>query len=219
MCSKHPKEWSKWIPLVEWWYNTTYHTATELTPYEVIYNQPPPMHLPYIPGETKVEAVDRSLQRREAVIQVLKFHLLKAQHRMKMQVDAHRPKREFNIGDWVWLKLQPYKQQSVQHRPNHKLSTKFYGPFQVLAKVGKVVYTLQLSPQAQIHATFHVSQLKGFRGVLPAQPHIPEWLQGSNVKVARKSVAIFDRRLVKYGNGAKVKYLVQWEGQAKEDAA
>ena len=33
----------------------------------------------------------------------------------------------------------------------------------------------------------------------------------------RTPVAILDRRLVKQGNGAKVKYLVQWEGQAVED--
>ena len=61
------------------------------------------MHLPYIPGETRVEAVDISLQRRGAVIQVFKFHLLKVQHRMKVQADAHRSEREFVIGDWVWL--------------------------------------------------------------------------------------------------------------------
>ena len=82
-----------------------------------------------------------------------------------------------------------------------------------------MAYTLQLPPQAQIHATFLVPQLKGFKGVLYAQPHIPNWLQGTDVATMRKPAAILDRKLVKQGMGAKVKYLVQWEGQAEEDAS
>jgi len=100
MCTEKANEWSKWLPLAEWWYNTTFHTAIELTPYEVVYNQPPPIHLPYLPGETQVDAVDRSLQRREAMIQMLKFFLLQAQHRMKVQADRHRSKRELAVGSW-----------------------------------------------------------------------------------------------------------------------
>ena len=82
-----------------------------------------------------------------------------------------------------------------------------------------MAYTLQLPPQAQIHATFLVPQLKGFKGVLHAQPHIPNWLQGTDTATMRKPSAILGRKLVKQGMGAKVKYLVQWEGQAAEDAS
>jgi len=103
------------------------------------------MHLPYIPSETKGEAVDRTMQRREAMIQMLKFFLFMAQHRMKVQADKHRSKRFFDVGNWVWLKLQPYKQQSLQFRVTQKLAPKFYGPFQVEARVGKVAYRLKLS--------------------------------------------------------------------------
>jgi len=42
-CSIHscPSQWHKWIPLAEYWYNTTYHTALGLTPFEVLYGHPP----------------------------------------------------------------------------------------------------------------------------------------------------------------------------------
>ena len=89
------------LALAEWWYSTTFHSSIELTPFEVVYNEPPPIHLPYIPGETQVEAVDRTMQRREAMIQMLKFFLLRAQQRMKVQADKHRSESEFTVGNWV----------------------------------------------------------------------------------------------------------------------
>jgi len=199
--------------------NSTFHSSIELTPYEVVYNQPPPVHLPYIPGETRVEAVDRSLQKREAMIQILKFFLLWAQHRMKVQADKHRSERELEVGSWVWLKLQPYRQHSIQFRANHKSSPKFYGPFQVEAKVGKVAYKLKLPASAQIHPTFHVSQVKEFHGILPRQPHIPQWMQDKDAHMTLSPMAVLDRKLVKKGNRAAVSFLVQWEGQAPEDAS
>lgn len=76
--SDAPHTWSDWLPLAEWWYNTTYHTAIRSTPFEVIYGQPPPVHLPYLPRESTSPTVDRTLQRREELIYMMKFHLLRA---------------------------------------------------------------------------------------------------------------------------------------------
>lgn len=36
MCSDNEKDWSNWLALAEWWYNTHYHTSTHITPYEVV---------------------------------------------------------------------------------------------------------------------------------------------------------------------------------------
>ena len=61
MCTDTPREWARWLALAEYWYNTTYHSATDVTPYEVVYGQPPPTHTPYLAGSTAVDSVDRSL--------------------------------------------------------------------------------------------------------------------------------------------------------------
>lgn len=68
MCSDNPKQWSKWLPLAEWWYNTTYHNLIKANPYEIVYGQALPTYLPYLPSESKVELVDRSLEKREETL-------------------------------------------------------------------------------------------------------------------------------------------------------
>lgn len=83
MTSDKPQMWSRWLSLAEYWYNTSYHSAAQSTPYEIVFGQPPPVHLPYLPGEAKVQVVAKSLQEREYMLLILKFHLLRAQHRMK----------------------------------------------------------------------------------------------------------------------------------------
>jgi len=35
-------QWFKWLPLVEWWYNTYFHTATKMTPFMALYGYHPP---------------------------------------------------------------------------------------------------------------------------------------------------------------------------------
>lgn len=42
-------------------------------------------------------------------MEVLKENLAKAQQRLKSHADKGRTKREFEIGNLVYLKLQPYR--------------------------------------------------------------------------------------------------------------
>nr|GEU89674.1 hypothetical protein [Tanacetum cinerariifolium] len=94
-----PKEWVKWLPLTEIWYNANYHTSTKTTPYEVVYCQTPHIHVPYIPGDSRVEEVDRTLQAKEEAIKVLKFHLKRSQNQMRNQASKHRTDIQFKVGD------------------------------------------------------------------------------------------------------------------------
>ena len=57
--SDKPAKWVEWLPLCEFWFITNYHTSTKCTPFEALYGVPPPRLLDYIPGTTKVDAVDR----------------------------------------------------------------------------------------------------------------------------------------------------------------
>ncbi|GJZ26671.1 hypothetical protein Tco_0570924, partial [Tanacetum coccineum] len=47
---------------------TNYYTTLNSTPYEVVYGQAPPIHIPYMAKDSSVEAIDRTLQAREQVV-------------------------------------------------------------------------------------------------------------------------------------------------------
>jgi hypothetical protein len=79
---------------------------------------------------------------------------------MKLYADKKRYERTFQIGTRVYLKLQPYRHISVQKRGSSNLSSKFYGAFEIIEKVGKIAYKLNLPKGSQVHLVFHVSHLK-----------------------------------------------------------
>lgn len=137
---------------------------------------------------------------------------------MKVLADKHRTEKPLQIGDWVWLKLQPYRQTSVSGRGNLKLGPKYFGPFMILDRVGNVAYKLALPAEALIHPTVHISQLKPFHGQLPLQPYIPEWMRRINVDPVLTPYKILARRMVKRQNKLDVQYLVQWIHHTKDQA-
>ncbi|KAD5317098.1 hypothetical protein E3N88_17044 [Mikania micrantha] len=150
---------------------------------------------------------------REATITVLKQSLLKAQNRMKQQADKHRTDREYEVGMWVYLKLQPYMQNTLRVNKHSKLTPKYFGPFLIVSKVGKVAYRLDLPNESQIHPVFHVSLLKPASG--PPGKVIPFPV---DARFRLKPWKIIDRRLVKRGSRAAMKVLVQWEGKSVQEA-
>ncbi|GKA62965.1 ty3-gypsy retrotransposon protein [Tanacetum coccineum] len=71
MTGEKPKEWVKWVSLAEYWYNTNYHNFAHTTPFEIVYGQPPNLHLPYIAGTSSLEEVDRTMHAREQAVAML----------------------------------------------------------------------------------------------------------------------------------------------------
>jgi hypothetical protein len=93
--SEKKNQWAQWLPLAEWWYNTSYHTTTRMTPFEVVYGQKPPLVLSYLLGASKVQVVDQTLTVREAILHTLKKNFFMAQNHMKQQADQGHSERQF----------------------------------------------------------------------------------------------------------------------------
>jgi hypothetical protein len=127
---------------------------------------------------------------------------------MKNQADKGRTERVFQVGEKVYLKLQPYLQSSVHYRANHKLAFKFYGPFDILEKIGTVAYKLKLPPSSMIHPVIHVSQLKkcvpSDRVIDATLPPDPPDLQLPEKIVARRTRTL--------GSSSVKEGLIRWTG-------
>ena len=150
----------KWLPLDEWWYNIPFHTASKMTPFMTLYGYHPPSITSYLGENSKVQVVEYHINHQQQVLQLLEDNLTLAQNRMKNQVDQHHSERSFDVDDWVFLRLQPYKQMSLKKAKKcNKLSPKYYGLYKVLQKIGTMAYKLELPAASQLHPVFHVSCL------------------------------------------------------------
>ena len=83
-------------------------------------------------------------------------------HRMCDQVNSHCTNHTFNIDDWVYVHLQPYRQQFVECKCQ-KISPHYSGSCQILLHIGVANYELHLPTHSRIHPIFHVSLLCIFR--------------------------------------------------------
>ncbi|GJT42902.1 hypothetical protein Tco_0951617 [Tanacetum coccineum] len=78
----------------------------------------------------------------------------------KSYADKRRKPLEFSVGDYVLLKVSPWK-GVVRFGKKGKLAPRFVGPFEIIEKVGPVAYRLDLPEELDgVHDTFHVSNLK-----------------------------------------------------------
>ena len=215
--TENPKQWSKYLQWAEYHYNTSFHSSIQMTPFQAVYGRPPPTIPAYIRGSTTIQAVEEELLSRDAILNRLKDSLAQARHRMVQQANKHRRDRQFKIGDWVLVKLQPFRQTTVAHRLNSKLSRRYFGPFEVIGCAGPVAYTLQLPQTSRIHPTFHVSLLKPYFGPTPATCFpLPELSIGN--KPIMLPLAILATRIQQLPNKEQRQVLVQWSLSTPEDA-
>ncbi|KAK9048133.1 hypothetical protein SSX86_032904 [Deinandra increscens subsp. villosa] len=169
------------------------------------------------------EVGQRELSSREVVretsakIDIVKARLKAAQDRQKAYADKRRRPIEFQEGDYVMLKVSPWK-GVIRFRKRGKLSPRFIGPFKILARVGKVAYQLELPEELSgIHNTFHVSYLRKCLADESAYVPLDDLVIDDKLNYVERPIAILDRKVKRLRNKEVNQVKVQWEHRKGSD--
>ena len=79
-----------------------------------------------------MEVFNYTMKTREEISKLVKTYLIKGHVWTKWYANLKRQDKQYEIGDMIYLKLQPYK-----------LVARYYDPFKILNRVGEVAYRLE----------------------------------------------------------------------------
>ena len=144
--------------------------------------------------------------------------MLAAQDRQKFYVNPKCRPVEFSVGDKVFLKVAPMK-GIMRCGKKGKLSPRFIGPFEILAKVGNVAYRLALYPKlSSVHNVFYVSMLRRYISdpshILDQKPLALD----PDLSYEERPVQILDRWVKELKNKKISLVKVLWRKQFVEEA-
>ena len=144
--------WTNWLPLAEFAYNNSTHSATKSSPFFTLYGQHPRFLVEHPSFNSSASTYLDNLQTTQEHLQE---NLKKANKQYKTQADKSRIKApEFKIGHKVWLD----SSNTRTTQPTKKLSEKRLGPFEIIEVISRNAFKLKLPPQwDKVHPVFHVS--------------------------------------------------------------
>ncbi|GJR44839.1 putative reverse transcriptase domain-containing protein [Tanacetum coccineum] len=135
--------WDVHLPLVEFSYNNSYHSSVRCAPFEALYGRKCRSPIMWAEvGEGQLIGPELVQETTEKISQI-KDRLKAARDRQKSYADKRRKPLEFSVGDYVLLKVSPWK-GVVRFGKKGKLAPRFVGPFEIIEKVGPVAYQLDL---------------------------------------------------------------------------
>ncbi|GJU81235.1 putative reverse transcriptase domain-containing protein [Tanacetum coccineum] len=131
----------------------------------------------------------------------------------KSYADKRRKPLEFSVGDYVLLKVSPWK-GVVRFGKKRKLTPRFVGPFDIVEKVGPVAYQLDLPEELSgVHDTFYVSNLKKCLADPTLKVPLDEIRVDAKLNFVEEPVEILEREFKKLKRSRIAFVKVRWNSK------
>ncbi|GKA60316.1 hypothetical protein Tco_0759723 [Tanacetum coccineum] len=146
-------------------------------------------------------------------ISQIKDRLKAIRDHQKSYDDKRRKPLEFSAGDYVLLKVSPWK-GVVCFRKKGKQAPRFVGLFEIVKKVGLVAYRLRLLEELNgVHDTFHVSNLKKCLADPTLQVPLDEIRVDVKLNFVEEPVEILEREFKKLKRSRIAIVKVRWNSK------
>nr|XP_027101648.1 uncharacterized protein LOC113722568 [Coffea arabica] len=149
---------------------------------------------------------------------MIRQRLQTTQSRRKSYADHRKKGLEFEIGDKVFLRVTPLKGK-IKGGKGKKLQPRYIGPFNILQRIGKVAYQLELPASLSwIHDVFHVSLLKEYH-LDPTHILPPEDIElDKSLAYEERPIRVLDRKVKDLRNKQIPLVKVLWKHHDVEEA-
>jgi hypothetical protein len=215
---EYNKNWDKCLFLAEFAYNNNYQSSLKMAPFEALYGRRcrTPLNWSQL-GERETFGPDL-VSEAERKVKIIRKNLEAAQARQKIFHDKRRKPLQFEVGDFVYLKLSPMK--GVQRFGiKGKLAPHYIGPYEIIEACGPVAYKLMLPPKmSAIHHVFHVSQLKKCVRLPTEVITAPEMEIEPDLSYQEHPFKVLDCKERPTRARTIKMYKIQWSNHSKEEA-
>jgi hypothetical protein len=103
-----------------------------MSPFRALYGYNAPSFVETVFGDSRVPGAKDWVEESQRILRAVKENLQAAQNQHKIYADRKRIERSFEVGDLVFLWLQPYIQSSLKRSGAEKLKPRSYGPYRVI---------------------------------------------------------------------------------------
>jgi hypothetical protein len=103
--------------------------SIRMTPFRALYGYDTPSFVETVFGDNRAPRAKDWIEESQEILKILKENLQTTQNQQKVYADRQRVERNFEVGDLVFLRLQPYRQSSLKKSGAKKLKPRFYGPY------------------------------------------------------------------------------------------
>ncbi|GJW89540.1 putative reverse transcriptase domain-containing protein [Tanacetum coccineum] len=205
--------WDVHLLLVEFSYNNSYHSSVRCAPFEALYGRKCRSPIMWAEvGEGQLIGPELVQETTKKISQI-KDRLKAARDRQKSYANKRRKPLEFSVGDYVLLKVSPWK-GVVCFGKKGKLAPGFVGPFEIIEKVGPVAYRLDLPKELNgVHDMFHVSNLKKCLADPTLQVPLDEIRVDDKLNFMKEPVEILEREFKKLKRSRIAIVKVRWNSK------